>query len=174
MTENAFKQPTIHTSTTVSGWHDLFLSMAYVIAMKSKDPSTRTGCVITDPQHRVLSVGFNGFPRGISDYPDRYADRPLKHKLIAHCDLNAIFAAAHHGISLKGCTMYLTHPPCSQCFKGIIQVGITEVIWPIRNSFDCDPEKVRWRTSQTGVDFMASEAGVKLTRYEGTIGGSNQ
>lgn len=133
--------------TRFESWDELFVRMARLVALKSKDPSTQTGCVIMRDM-RVLSVGYNGFPIGVDDDRDRYANRELKLKLIAHCDGNAIFSAARAGISLLGSVMYLTGPPCNECLKMIIQAGIVEVVWPKQNKFWDDPEtKARWSES---------------------------
>ncbi len=50
----------------MSKWADRFMSLAEHVATWSKDPSTQVGCVIVDKQNRVVSLGFNGFPRGIN------------------------------------------------------------------------------------------------------------
>lgn len=149
-------------------WHKLFLEMCRLISQKSKDPSTKTGCVIVDKNNSVLSTGFNGFPRGVADLPERYHDRKLKYQMIAHCDANAIFAAARIGISLEGSTMYLTAPPCAECAKAIIQAGIKKVIWPVDNAFESNPEVMqRWKESLEIAELMAKEAGVNFHRYPG-------
>lgn len=152
---------------TTPNWHEFFLGMCIFVAQKSKDPSTKTGCVIVDGSWRVRAIGFNGFPQGVTDVPSRYENRPLKYKLIAHCDSNAIFSAARIGIPLDGCTMYLTVPPCAECTKGIIQAGIRRVIWPADNPFENDEERrARWSESLDLGAVMASEAGVDFVRYD--------
>ena len=94
-------------------WDHLFLAMATLVSLKSKDPSTKTGCVVVDEDNRIRSMGFNGFPQGVSDRAQRYEDRELKYALIAHCDSNAIVSSARAGIPLKRCTLYLTRHPCA-------------------------------------------------------------
>ena len=155
------------TETLIEDWDELFLRMCFLVSRKSKDPSTRTGCVVVDRNHRIRSMGFNGFPQGVEDDPERYADRELKYRLIAHCDSNAIFSAARIGIPLEGCTMYLTGPPCSECTKAIIQAGIERVVWPRWNKFEDDPAtRERWAVSIGCSDLMAREAGVSFERVE--------
>lgn len=150
-------------------WNDFFLRMCRLVATKSKDPSTKTGCVVVDQSHRIRSMGYNGFPQGVRDDPKRYDDRELKYRMIAHCDLNAIFSAARQGISLADCTMYLTGPPCGECAKGIIQAGISEVIWPKVNPFEKDPlTAARWKDSLELALLMMGEAGVLYERWKET------
>lgn len=148
-------------------WDQCFIEMCRTIARRSKDPSTQTGCIVVRPDKSIVSAGYNGFPRGVKDTEDRYHDRPTKYAMIAHCDANAIFSAAKHGLSLAGCTMYLTGPPCDECTKAIIQAGVTEVVWPANNPFERDPAtRARWDWSVSTGARMAEEAGVTFRRVE--------
>lgn len=111
----------------------------------SKDPNTKVGSIIVGPDREIVSAGFNGFPRGIEDTDERLQDRDTKLKLIVHAEMNAILAAARHGIRLKGCTLYLAATdnesgliwggaPCSRCTVEIIQAGITEIVsYPVKS-----------------------------------------
>ncbi len=112
-------------------WDDRFLDLAAHISFWSKDPSTKVGCVIVGPDREIRSTGYNGFPRGIEDRPERYADRETKYPLICHAEENAIMHAARIGVSLKGCTAYITWPPCTRCARGLIQVGIDRAVYPL-------------------------------------------
>ncbi len=109
-------------------WHYRFLKLAEHISEWSQDPSTKVGAVITRPNKSICSVGYNGFPKGVRDYPARYHDRELKYKLIVHGELNSISFANE---SLIDYTLY-TYPflPCPRCAGPIIQSGITSVIAP--------------------------------------------
>lgn len=119
-------------------WDRHFLDLCQAHAVMSKDPSTRVGAVIVGPDKEIRSAGFNGFPRGIQDLPERLEDRDTKLKLIVHGEMNAILAAARVGIPLKGCTLYLLAtdnsgaiwggPPCTRCTVEIIQAGISEIV----------------------------------------------
>lgn len=148
----------------MSDWDKHFLDVARLVALRSKDPSTKTGCVITQ-DNRIVATGYNGFPQGVTDNPERYADRELKYRLIVHCDTNAIYQAARSSVSLLGATMYLTGPPCNECSKGIIQSGIIRVVWPADNPFENDPATMaRWKDSIDASFLMLREASVKTTR----------
>lgn len=106
-------------------WDYNFLELAKTVSTFSKDPSTKVGAVIVDDDHRVVSIGFNGFPKGIKD-DHRLEDREMKYKLIVHAETNALLFA---GRSVKGCTLY-TWPfmPCCRCASTIIQAGISRVV----------------------------------------------
>jgi dCMP deaminase len=116
-------------------WDETFIKMADLISKKSKDESTKVGCVIVSPDNVVLSTGFNGFARGIQEegVPQRW-ERPAKYTWIVHAEANAVFNAARHGIKLMGAKAYLNYAPCpcERCADALIQAGITEVIGPSR------------------------------------------
>jgi dCMP deaminase len=146
-------------------WDSFFISLAKLMSARSRDPSTKTGCVIVDSSNCILSSGYNGFPRGVKDNEERYLNRDVKYRLVAHADLNAIYSAARNGIKLAGSTMYLTGPPCNECTKGIIQSGIVRVVWPKDNSFENDPAtRARWEESLEATFLMACEAGIEMNR----------
>ena len=106
-------------------WDNRFLDLAAHIAAWSKDPSTRVGCVIVNHNKTIVSVGYNGFPRGVVDHAGRYENREVKYLLVQHAEANAIASAKEH---LDGDTAYVTHHPCSNCAGLIIQTGITRVV----------------------------------------------
>jgi len=141
----------------MADWDGRFLGLAAHIAGWSKDPSTQVGCVIVGPDREVRSTGFNGLPRGIADTRERLEDRELKYPLICHAEENAIMHAARIGISLKGCTVYVTWPPCTRCARSLIQAGVSEVVYPASAKV---PE--RWAEDFTLASEMLAEAGVTL------------
>ena len=108
-------------------WDQFFVRLATASADMSRDPSTKVGAVIVRPNRTVVSLGFNGFPRGVDDAPNLYADRDEKLRRTVHAELNAILTARE---PLDGTTLYCTHPPCSHCAAAIIQAGITTVVSP--------------------------------------------
>jgi len=117
-------------------WAIRFINLAEHIAEWSKDPSTKVGAVVVDDLNRVISLGFNGFPRGVRDTEPRYADRKIKYRMIVHSEENAIYGADR---PVRGMTLYTTLFPCSSCAKTIIQSGIALVVfsrWPTLNWLD--------------------------------------
>jgi len=109
-------------------WDDYMHELVGVVAKKSKDPSTKVGCIITSKDHQILATGFNGFPRNVDETIAERWERPLKYDLVEHAERNAIYHAARHGISLRGSTAYLNWYPCKDCTKGLIQAGIDEIV----------------------------------------------
>lgn len=112
-------------------WDQRYLRLAYEVAQWSKDPSSKIGAVTVGAKGQVLSQGFNGFPRGLKDDFTRLHDRETKYKFVVHAEMNAIYNATYNGTSLDGATLYVYGLPiCSECAKGVIQVGIKRVVMP--------------------------------------------
>ena len=145
--------------TTDSGdkWHKRYLSLAKEVSYWSKDPSKKIGAVIVGKAGQIVSLGYNGFPRNVKDSTKRLSNKETKLKLVVHAEMNAIYNAIHNNASTVGCTMYVTGLPiCSECAKGIIQVGITTVV------MDTKPEKGSWKESGELAIQLFKEAGVKI------------
>lgn len=111
-------------------WDRWFLGLCKYMATASKDPSTKNGCVVVGPDREIRSTGFNGLPRDVEDTEARLTNRELKLQLICHSEENAVLHAARIGVSLKGCTLYCTWPPCVRCARALIQAGIVRVVYP--------------------------------------------
>tara|TARA_A100001015_G_scaffold79490_1_gene88189 strand:- start:6769 stop:7221 length:453 start_codon:yes stop_codon:yes gene_type:complete len=110
-------------------WDRRFLRLAQEISSWSKDPSKQIGAVAVNSDRRILATGYNGFPKGIEDTPERYANRTIKYDLVVHAEMNCIYNATFNGISLKDSTLYVWGlPVCHDCAKGIIQVGINRIV----------------------------------------------
>lgn len=111
-----------------SSWQSKYLGLAQHISTWSKDPSTKVGAVVVNKDQQILSIGYNGFPRGIED-DHRLNNRDEKYKLVVHAEMNAIYNATHNGVSLNNSVLYVHGlPVCSDCANGIIQSGIKYVV----------------------------------------------
>lgn len=142
-------------------WDEYFMGVAILASQRSKDPSTQVGACIVNDDNKIMSVGYNGFPRGCSDdeFPwDRQGDKEssTKYPYVCHAELNAILNAG--GNSLKDCRIYVALFPCNECAKAIIQCGIKEVIYISDKYADTDLVQASKR--------MLKCAGVKLTPFE--------
>ena len=138
-------------------WDQRFIRVAREVSSWSKDPSKQIGAVIVKDK-RILATGYNGFPKGIDDSEDKYNNRELKYELVVHAEMNAIFNASFHGVSLKDTTMYVWGlPVCNECAKGIIQVGINRIVMATSDV----PEK--WSESFEKSRNMFSEANVEIS-----------
>jgi dCMP deaminase len=141
---------------TISKWDARFLMLAQQISSWSKDPSTKTGAVIIDHNRRVVSVGYNGFPMGMTDDDGLYADREFKYAHIVHCERNAMLFAQR---DLEGCTLY-TWPfmSCTACAAMVIQSGIARCVAP-------RSDNPRWQSDFRRTEVMFAECGVHLDTY---------
>lgn len=142
-------------------WNEKFLNLAEHVSTWSKDPSKKIGAVAIDPTtKRILSQGYNGFPRGILDTEDRLNVRELKYKYVVHAEMNVIYNACANGVSLQGSHLYVTGlPVCSECAKGIIQVGVAKVFIRAKNV------PPTWQESFNLTMSMFEEAGVEVEIY---------
>ena len=137
-------------------WTQRYFNIAKETASWSKDPSRRIGAVIIGDKGQVKSQGYNGFPRGIADTPERYNDRPTKYKYVCHAEANAVYNAQHNGTSVNGDTIYVTGlPVCHECAKALIQVGIKHVYYDTEIK-----EGLSWYDSCSMAIEMFDEAGV--------------
>lgn len=144
-------------------WDEYFMGIAQLSALRSKDPSTQVGACIVDSDNKVVSIGYNGMPRGISDQDVPWGHGQgleSKYLYVCHAEFNAILNT-RNGEKLSGCRVYVTLFPCNECAKAMIQVGIRELIYL---------EEPR----NNDVIFAASRkllklAGVKVRKYEGTV-----
>lgn len=142
-------------------WDEYFMGVAILASQRSKDPSTQVGACIVNDENKIMSVGYNGFPRGCSDdeFPwDRQGDKDssTKYPYVCHAELNAILNAG--GNNLKDCRIYVALFPCNECAKAIIQCGIKEVIYISDKYKDTDLVQASKR--------MLNAAGIKLTPFE--------
>ena len=106
-------------------WDELWLATCFLISQRSIDPSTKHACIIVDKNNRVVSIGYNSFPRDCVD-EELPTYRPLKYKIVTHSEVNAIINAKS---SVEGCTAYITGPPCSNCFSAMLNAGIKKIIY---------------------------------------------
>lgn len=143
----------------MADWDSYFMQMAELVASRSKDRSTKVGCVIVGPDNEVRSTGYNGFPRGVDDECAERHERPDKYRWTEHAERNAIYNAARVGIPMKGCRIYLPWFPCMDCARAIVQAGITEMVCRAP-----DFDDVRWGADFRTAVVMLAEAGVQI-RY---------
>ncbi|WP_372395270.1 deaminase (plasmid) [Azospirillum sp. HJ39] len=143
----------------LDNWDRRFLALAGMVAGWSKDPSTKVGAAIVGERRRVLSLGYNGFPRGIDDREERLLDRDVKLSLIAHAERNALDNAE---CSVRGATLYATLCPCAECCKSIIQRGISRVVWLPPTPAQAE----RWASSFQASMMMLIEANIELAEAD--------
>jgi dCMP deaminase len=144
----------------MTDWDARFVDMAAHVGAWSKDPSTKTGCVIVRRDRTIASVGYNGLPRGVRDDPERLRHRPTKLAMTVHAESNAVLAAHE---PLHGSTAYVhPWPPCAGCAALLIQAGILRVVAPAPTR----AQRERWQESFDHAATMLTEAGIRLDLRE--------
>lgn len=109
----------------INHWDKRFLRLVNDVTSWSKDPSTKCGAIIVRQDRSIVSYGYNNFPAGIKDTPERLNDRPTKYELVVHAETNALLYSHE---SVKGYTMYVSTVPCCRCAVNIIAAGIVKVV----------------------------------------------
>lgn len=144
------------------GWDHFFLSEAFFVSGKSKDRSTKCGCVICTPTNDKIVEGWNGFPRRINDLVEARHQRPAKYLWTEHAERNAIYNAGRLGVPVAGGIIYQTAAPCPDCARAIIQSGISKMVTVLGESEHEWAERFNITTSME----MLHEAGVSVTLYD--------
>ena len=144
-------------------WDEYFMGVAKLSASRSKDPNTQVGCCIVSQDNKILSMGYNGFPKGCSDdeFPwDKMDEDPYNRKYfyVTHSELNAILN--YRGGSLEGSKLYVTLFPCNECAKAIIQAGIQTIVY--------ESDKYANDASTRASKRMLNAAGVRYYQYTPT------
>lgn len=126
--------------TDYISFDELYMGIAELASKRSKDPSTRHGACIINKYNRIISIGYNGLPKGLND--DGYNESgsvngvvidywltPNKYPYVVHAEENAILNAT---VDLKDTILYLYsekgYYPCSTCARMMSQTGIKEVV----------------------------------------------
>lgn len=144
-------------------WDEYFMGIAWLSAMRSKDPNTKVGACIVDSDHKVVSIGYNGMPAGLPEEElswNKGEGLDSKYLYVCHAEFNAILNT-RNGSSVKGGTLYVTLFPCNECAKACIQTGIKEIVY-VENKY----------ADTIGVQAslkMLNLAGVKIRQYIGRL-----
>lgn len=138
-------------------WNDYFLGLAKVVSKRSHDIHTQHGCVITDQNHRILGVGYNGFPKGLDD-SKLPITRPDKYHWMVHSERNAL---ANCVIRPDNGIAYVTGQCCNDCIIALWQEGV-KTVYMINNHgtllFDNDAQK--------RFDTFVSMSGIKIEKLD--------
>lgn len=138
-----------------------YMGFALAEARQSKDKSRQTGCVFVR-EGRFLAAGYNSFPKGVAELPERY-DRPLKYIFTEHAERVAIYYAASVGIALMCSTIYIPWFPCADCARALVGVGVRRLVC---YEPDWNDPKYNFRDAET----ILREGGVIITYLPGSIG----
>lgn len=123
--------------------YDYFMKIAETVSERSTCPRLAVGAILVKDDH-IISTGYNGAPRGAAHCIEAgcvlHKDRCVA---VVHAEVNAIIQAALHGTSTSGTVMFVTHQPCINCIKIIINAGITHIIYKHEYKTDVTYEDLR-------------------------------
>ena len=141
----------------IISWDEYFMGLAHLSALRSKDPNTQVGACIVDADNKVVSIGYNGMPRGCSDdkmpWEREGGFLTTKYAYVVHAELNAILNSPR---SVKNCTLYVSLFPCNECAKAIIQSGIKKVVY--------ESDKYNGTDGNIASKRMLNDAGIELVQ----------
>jgi dCMP deaminase len=113
-------------------WNEYYMTQAVMVSLKSKDPSTKVGCVIVDQNNKQISIGYNGFPAGVDETKLNWNKdmtkgiENTKYPYVIHAEANAIINAKK---DISGCSIYVTLFPCNECAKLLAASKIAKVYY---------------------------------------------
>lgn len=141
----------------VISWDEYFMGLAHLSALRSKDPNTQVGACIVDEDNKVVSIGYNGMPRGCQDNKMPWEREggflTTKYAYVVHAELNAILNSPR---SVKNCTLYVSLFPCNECAKAIIQSGIKKVVY--------ESDKYDGTDGNVASKRMLNDSGIELVQ----------
>lgn len=138
------------------GFDEWAMGLAIAVSLRSRDPSTKVGAVIIREDKTICSLGYNGFPRTMEDKPEWWNLRSEKYARVIHGEMNALLNAKE---SVKGMTLYVTHPPCEHCAKHVAAAGISRIVYGASDD-------IRARFDITRSMELLSDCGVKVHEIE--------
>jgi dCMP deaminase len=151
------------TFTDPLKWYTRFMDMADLICTWSKDPSTKVASVAINEKKQLLSMGYNGFPRGIKDIPERYETREVKYKYVLHAEQNLISNAVANGVSLDRSIVLVSGlPPCDRCALELIQADISTIVVKKSDIAIIKANRLEWWKSWQFSNDLFGEAGVRV------------
>lgn len=119
-------------------WHEYFMEITDLVASRSTCDRALVGCLIVNDDNRIVSTGYNGSVAGNPHCDDVGHTMRDGHCIATiHAEMNALLYCAKEGISVKGCKAYVTHFPCLNCTKSLIQSGIKEIFY--QHDYRVDP-----------------------------------
>ena len=143
-------------------WETLWMTMALTVAQRSIDPSTKHGCIIVDSKNRLISMGYNSFPRQCIE-ESLPLTRPEKYSVIIHSETNAIINAGDR--KLEGSTIYVTGYPCPNCFGNMLNAGISKIIYGPIGSHCLDKEDIIL-IQKLNINSETLENKIQMVKYE--------
>jgi dCMP deaminase len=164
----------LHFPPQTRDWEVYHLLSSKIVAKRSKDPTTQVGAILVDGLEGQIGVGYNSFPKGISDVEFPWDDKPrekdapelnfseTKHAYVVHSEKNAILNSSI--IKLHNHKAYLTHFPEYKSVQSLIQAGITQIHWVYENTWSPKEEII---ASKRMLDYLVKYDKMKVVHHAG-------
>ncbi len=108
-------------------WNQYFMLQSVLLSMRSTCPRLFVGALVVR-NRRIIAGGYNGSVAHESHCIDVGCLLQDGHCLrTIHAEMNALTQCAKFGVQTEGAEIYVTHFPCLQCTKLIIQAGISKI-----------------------------------------------
>ena len=118
-------------------WNEYFMEITEMVASRSTCDRAFVGCVLVNKDHRIVSTGYNGSVAGNPHCSEVGHTMRDGHCIATiHAEMNALLYCAKEGLPVKGCPAYVTHFPCLNCSKALIQAGIEKIYY--KNAYRVD------------------------------------
>ena len=123
--------------TDRKSWKEYFMEITDLVASRSTCDRAWVGCLLVNDDNRIISSGYNGSVSGNPHCDDVGHTMRDGHCIATiHAEINALLYCAKEGISVKNSTAYVTHFPCLNCTKALIQAGIKKIYY--KNDYRVD------------------------------------
>ena len=110
-------------------WDEYFMAQSHLLSLRSTCSRLSVGATIVKDK-RIVSGGYNGSIKGDEHCIDVGCKVVEGHCVrTIHAEINAILQCSKFGVGTEGTTIYVTHFPCLNCTKSIIQAGIKEICY---------------------------------------------
>lgn len=140
-------------------WDQYFMGVAVLSGMRSKDENTKVGACIVNQDKKIVGIGYNGMPKGLDEYfpwtRNGENKNETKYPYVVHAEQNAILNSTRE---LKGCSIYVTLFPCSNCSKAIVQAGIGEVVYSL-DKYDGSDDNLASK-------YILDQCGIKVRKIK--------
>ncbi|WP_227396791.1 ComE operon protein 2 [Jeotgalibacillus aurantiacus] len=110
-------------------WDQYFMAQSHLLALRSTCTRLAVGATIVR-ENRIIAGGYNGSIKGGTHCIDEGCYVIDNHCVrTIHAEINALLQCAKFGAATEGAHLYVTHFPCLQCSKAIIQAGIQKIYY---------------------------------------------
>ncbi|MCZ2259382.1 ComE operon protein 2 [Sporosarcina sp. G11-34] len=112
-------------------WDQFFMAQCHLLALRSTCTRLSVGAILVR-ENRIIAGGYNGSISGGDHCIDHGCYVVGNHCVrTIHAEMNALLQCSKYGIPVAGASVYVTHFPCLQCTKAIIQAGINHVCYAL-------------------------------------------